>query len=601
MRKQFILDTDASNSAIGAVLSQQYGNCEKVIAYASRSLSNSEINYGTTKKEMLALVWSIKHFRAYLLGAKFILRTDHMSLKWLRNFREPEGQIARWLEILSNYNFDVVHRKGGLHANADALSRKSIGVNAICSLDMKNFGDISIDVIKMSQDKDKNLQLVKKWCLSKFPDKCSESYEHDLRCLWLVRQQLLLVDDVLMRKYETGDRMYLRYVVSKDLVSRIMKTYHDDSMHGGHLGADRTFEKIRQRFYWPKMRVAIDDWCKSCEVCQFRGSRKNVSHAPLSSTLSEFPFQRIAIDCVGPLPRTKQGNAFIVVLGDYFSKWTEAYPVPDIETKTIADVLINNFICRFGCPEYIHSDQGSNFESKLFKEICNAFNIKKTRTTPYYPQSDGLVERFNKTLVSMISKSLKNENEWDLAIPKVMLAYRTSVHSVTKMTPFYAIFGRECKLPLDVTQVNPNTSDNDIFGYTITLKKQLRNAYESIKENCMKKLEYTKSWYNDKTRGNPFEVNDKVLYFRDYGKKKFSKCWEGPYIISEKLGDVTYRIEKDGVKHVVHFNKLKIITIGMTSQCRSTKMIIYRTRVLNLNRARKPMIWQHMKLHPVQC
>ncbi|KII68920.1 hypothetical protein RF11_03829 [Thelohanellus kitauei] len=160
----------------------------------------------------------------------------------------------------------------------------------------------------------------------------------------------------------------------KELHSHVMKIYHDDAMHVGHLGEDRTFGKIRQRLYLPKMRVIIEDCCKSRGVCQFRGSRKSVTHAPLSTTLSEFPFQRIAITFVG----------------DYFSKWIEAHPVPDIETKTIADVLINNLICRFGCPYYIHSDQGSYFESKLFKEICDIFNIKNIRTTPYYPQSDGL-------------------------------------------------------------------------------------------------------------------------------------------------------------------------------------------------------------------
>ena len=139
------------------------------------------------------------------------------------------------------------------------------------------------------------------------------------------------------------------------------------------------------------------------------------------------------MDILGPLPVTHQINKFILVIGDYFTKWTEAYPIPNMEASIVAKVFVNEFVACFGAPVTLHTDQGRNFESALMKEICQLLGVTKTRATPYHPQSDGMVERFNRTLLSMLSTAIEDdEKDWDTKLPCLMLAYRSSVHETTK-------------------------------------------------------------------------------------------------------------------------------------------------------------------------
>ena len=147
------------------------------------------------------------------------------------------------------------------------------------------------------------------------------------------------------------------------------------------------------------------------------------------------PFERVALDILGPLTETASKNKYILVVGDSFSKWTEAFPLPNQEARTIAKVLTEAWVCRFGAPRSIHSDQGRNFESTLFKELCELLHIHKSRPSPYHPQSDRLIERFNRTLLSMLALFVEdNQLNWDTLLPHVMLAYRSSVHASTSFT-----------------------------------------------------------------------------------------------------------------------------------------------------------------------
>lgn len=171
----------------------------------------------------------------------------------------------------------------------------------------------------------------------------------------------------------------------------------------------------------------------------------------MQPTVTSRPYERVALDILGPLPETPDRNKYILVIGDYFSKWTEAFPLPNQEAQTVAKVLEEQWVCRLGAPRTIHTDQGRNFESNLFKEVCQMLNIHKTRTSPYHPQSDGMVERFNRTLLSMLSLFVEeNQANWDALLPYVMLAYRSSVHSSTGFTPYKVVFGQEIVLPVDV-------------------------------------------------------------------------------------------------------------------------------------------------------
>ena len=195
--------------------------------------------------------------------------------------------------------------------------------------------------------------------------------------------------------------------------------------------------------------------------------------------------QRVAKDILGPLPVTARENKYVLVVGDYFTKWVEAYSMPNMEAKTVAELFVNQFIARFGVPDILHMDQGRNFESLLMKKTCQLLGVQKTRTSPYHPQSDGLIERFNRTLLNMLSiAAAENERDWDLHVPLLTLAYRTSMQESTGCTPFYLMFGREARLPADVVfGLPPNSIPQQVNQYALDLRGRQESAYQLVRDH----------------------------------------------------------------------------------------------------------------------
>ena len=277
--------------------------------------------------------------------------------------------------------------------------------------------------------------------------------------------------------------------------------------------------------------------------------------------------QRVAMDILGPLPLTPRSNKYVLVIGDYFTKWTEAFAIPDMETVTVARVFVNEFVSRFGAPTHLHTDQGRSFESSLIKELCQLMGIVKTRTTPYHPQSDGMIERFNRTLLSMLRMAaVDDESNWDLKLPCLMLAYRTSVHEATKHTPFSLMFGREVQLPIDVMFGLPTGSGQptNVPVYVKELRKWLSEAYERVRQHLSAEQKRHKLLYDTKVAGNPFVKGDKVWLHnaavpRGYSKK-LHRFWKGPYTVVDVLNNCVYKIKQDASphkQHTVHFDRLK--------------------------------------------
>ena len=192
--------------------------------------------------------------------------------------------------------------------------------------------------------------------------------------------------------------------------------------------------------------------------------------------------QVVAVDIMGPLIESSSGNSYILVAGDYFTKWMEAYPIPNQEATTVAKKLVDELFCRFGVPKQLHSDQGRQFESSLLQEICQILNVRKTRTTPYHPQCDGLIERFNRTLLSMLATTTTNNPfEWEDRLHKVCFAYNTSVQASTGHTPFFLMFGRQAQLPIDLVYRTGN-ADTPVNEYALQLKEGLEDAYALVRE-----------------------------------------------------------------------------------------------------------------------
>ena len=578
--KEFIIDTDASDVAIGAVLSQKFDEKEYVIAYASRTLTKSERRYCVTKKELLALVHFVKYFRHYLYGKPFTVRTDHGSLRWLMNFKNPEGQIARWIEILAAYDMKIEHRPGRLHRNADRLSRipcrqcvhneerkhrEKGNLNIACPVQMQDEDSIEIKCI---QEKDPDISLVKSWIKegSKPEHKDIASGSYFLKSLWSQWSRLEIKDNLLVRKWEVlGTETINWQAVVPMTHRRLVLKYAHDIKASGHLGITKTLGKIRQRYYWPGLQNDVRDYVNGCEKCNKIKDPTKSKVAPMQLVRSGFPMERLAIDILGELPKTENGNKYILVVADYFTKWTECFGMPNMETVTIARILVNDVISKFGIPAKIHSFQGSQFESNLFTELCKLLQVEKTRTTPYHPQSDGMVERFNRTLATMLRAFVnENQRDWDEQLPYVMMAYRSTEHETTGLTPYMLMLGRETATPLDIMFEMPQSLKSiPVNQWVWEIRERLESAHTLVREYTGESMKRQKKYHDRRVSYERFEAGDSVyVYFpvRKSGHSSKLTCfWRGPFQVSERLSDVLYKVNcgRLGSIQVIHCDRMR--------------------------------------------
>lgn len=252
---------------------------------------------------------------------------------------------------------------------------------------------------------------------------------------------------------------------------------------GGHLGEIKTLSKLKQHYYWPGHHQDVHNFVATC-ICSACATHKTPApqtRAPLQNIMVGSPMQIVGVDLLGPFPQSHSGNRYLL---DYFTKWAEAYPVRNMEANTVANVLTNELFFKFSPPEQIHSDQGHQFESKLLKEIC-----KLLQTSPYNPQCDGLVERYNRTLLDMLSTVSKDTlDDWKQFVRPVCFAYNTSVQAFTGYTPYYLMYGREARLPVDL-QFGTSSSDTMQCTETTTVTMLCLSGSQESFRKCSKATE----------------------------------------------------------------------------------------------------------------
>lgn len=710
----FVLDTDACDVCIGACLSQIQDGEERVIAYGSKSLSKTERNYCVTDRELLAVRYFCEYYRAYLLGRHFLVRTDHQALKWLFSMKEPKSRIARWIEALSEFDFEIEHRDGRKHNNADAMSRCPNPWTCSC----KNFEKLRCGPCKKCQRKNelmngsfpgedkaqrlvfdemldetctfeqeagwstitrhfvqflslfllmvlvlyseleshvadellvslmpclvlyhdilwtrlfgvitcllpffKGILAVKEdgrtrpklhfsifrgfreriaigktdlrsaWPLAtKFIDLPSKQLEDpDLKIVigwlkdgkrpersdvqatspavrhyWLYWDSLVLKDGVLHKYYYRSDQTrYLQIIVPRSLRKEVLFHMHD-SVLSGHLGYKKTKWKLLQKFYWHEVRHDIYIHIQTCDVCTSIKRPTKTPKAPLGNMLTGAPLDRLSTDICGPFPVSNMGNRYILVVTDYFSKWVEIFAVPDQTAVTCADRILNEVICRYGCPYDLHSDQGTNYTSKIFSELCSMLEIRKTRSSPYNPRCNGQVERFNKTLVSMIKAYLKDEGkDWDKHLGCLGAAYRSTIHESTNFTPNMLFLGREVRLPAHLMFEAPDSPNFSNYGdYVEALRLKMERAHDLARLHLGKSAKRQKDGYDSKCMLHKYNPGDLVWYANLASQlhlpPKLRKSFCGPLLILEKKNDLNYVIQMNAKKEtkLVHHNRL---------------------------------------------
>jgi hypothetical protein len=641
----FILDTDASDHAIGGELVQVQDGRERTIGYASNVLTKEQRKYCTTRKELLAVVKFTRQFRHYLLGRRFTVRTDHNSLVWLTRFKSIEGQLALWLEELSQYDMNIVHRPGVKHLNADGLSRlegdvpecncyeagKSLeslpcggclycqkahsqwdrfnddvddvvplGVRVI-SLDNAADTQVSDDQDSDSQDSDsqegdslgKSLHKDERppWFES-YPSKSlreSQLQDTDLRpildwlergedpskadlylssrntqLLWLHQSQLKLVDGVLYYHWVLSQGVSTKLVVPSGLKREVLQYVHD-ARTGGHPGQRNTLLKCRMSFYWPDMSRDCLLYVKSCSVCNQNKKPSRRQRAAMVNYHSGVPFDRVHLDILGPLTTSDTSSRYVLVMIDQFTKWIECVALGDQTAESVARTFVNDWVARLGVPTFVHTDRGSNFESSLFKEVCRLLEVVKTRTTPYRPAANGQVERANRTILHSIRCYLgKKKRCWDEYLPFVAMAMRATVNRNTGFTPNMMVLGRELTLPVDIVMGvrQANAVGTDPSVHVTNLVDRLSETHALARETIQGAQRYQKSTYDVRAKQTSFDRGDLVyklnVAVRKGQSRKLEQIYVGPFLVTEVLSPILYRIEGRRKSMVAHHDRLRI-------------------------------------------
>ncbi|CAG2254580.1 unnamed protein product [Mytilus edulis] len=518
--KDFILYTDASQIAIGYILGQKdHKGREQVIAYGGRSLRGAEKNYCIRDLEYLALVEGVKQYHVYLASRKFTIYTDHEALLHTQKLTKEKitGRLARWAMFLQSYDYEIIYKKGTANGNADALSRRpydteiaTITTATVESSTQTEASFIELDPyasiceittspkekVVNDQRTDENFKDVIKYILDKeLPDKTRQA-----RKTVIESQDYIIDDDVLYHLYypkgkgHRADRIVKRLAVPLTLRDDILKSYHD-SLLGGHGGIERTYHTIRYKYYWPGMYSDIQQYVQTCIQCQRAKPDAHKRPTPLQPLPILDVFRRVHMDILGPFRKSPDGYSHVLLVVDSFSKYVEIFPMKNTGAKDVANIFYNQWICRYSAPDAILTDKGQNFMSNILKEVCNIFEIKKMRTSSYRPQTNSTCERNNKTIAEKLRTYIAaNQLDWPDKLSSIAHAMNTSVCTEsTRYTPYYMVFSRECRTPIDTVLTAPTNVGPDARLFIDGLHSNVLLAREIAKENSLEEQQKYKA------------------------------------------------------------------------------------------------------------
>lgn len=505
--EKFIITTDASDKAIGAILSQGIVGEDLPISYASRSLNKAEQNYSTSEKELLAIVWATKNFRPYVLGREFVIITDHKPLQWVFNSKDMSSRLTRWRLKLEEYDYKIIYKAGVQNTNADALSRIPYEAFVLTRSQARNEADKT--------------------------DEGQKDENHSLQ-----------------------SPSNITTLTEPSEIETVLKEFHDSPL-GGHQGYKRTIHKLKQYYSWENMNKTVEEYIKNCKQCQTHKICR-VPRMPMTiTTTSKKSFEKIFLDIVGPLTETYSGNKYILTMQDDLTKYSRAIAIPNQTANVVAREFATNFICVFGCPESILTDQGSNFMSQVFKDMCKDLKIKKLNTSSYHPQTNGALERSHQTLANYLRiYTEKDQLNWDIYLPYASFMYNSTPHSSSNFTPYELVFGFQPNLPSSIKRKPQPLYNYD--DYSKELKNKLQESWNLANDNIKQSKITSKTQYDRSAMQRTFKITDKVLYRNQTREGKLDQLWDGPYPIEKIDSDVNTTIKIKNKLKTVHNNDLKL-------------------------------------------
>jgi len=505
--RPFVVYCDASLAAVGGVLTQEFEDGEHPIAYLSHKLNDTEKNYPVHALELMAIVMCLDKWRCYLEGSMFQVRTDHASLALIMDQKQNSRRMNRWITKLKDFglNFKIEYLPGEQNVVADALSR--LQLNAVTGStwpeSLVQFKDPSIrktlskDIINLFE---------------KFGDK------------------LKLENDEIF--YKNDHNNWVPYI---PLMHRADLTYQKHK-NLCHIGAGKVSDMMERQCWWPTMKTDIHNWIGKCLICRREHSTPNFNKTIYPQTVISL-FYRWNIDFIGPLEESTSKNKWIIVAVESLSKWVVAKALPNALSETVVEFLLNDIVRCFGVPQEIVSDQGKNFMSECVRRFNAALGIKHNRTTAYHPQSNGAVERVNKSIVSLIRKSIMcTGGNWEDHLARAVFTCRVVKHSATGFSPFFLLFGQEALTP----------GENYLQNIQATKLNATRLAHirrEAI-DNIKKSQQYNKMYRESRSRSSEVNINvGDIVLLKSIQRGKFDPKWTLPHRVVADVGKGLFRLE----------------------------------------------------------
>lgn len=521
----FVVQTDASGYGLGAVLTQPHPDGDRVISYLSRSLTRQERNFSTTERECLAVLWAIEKLRPYLEGVPFTVITDHYSLVWLQNLQGPSGRLARWAVRLQQYDFKIVHRKGKNHIVPDTLSR-------------------SVPVIECL---DRSEKVKDKWYCRMVEGVTEQPLKYPQ---WRVTNGLLF-KYIKTNFPELSHEDNWKQVVPREDRKKIVEEGHNPPT-SGHMGVLKTFSRIAERFYWPKMKSDVAKFVRFCKICgAYKGEMKGPKGLMTPQPRALQPWEIISTDLIGPLPRSLQGNQYILVVTDHFSKFSLTFPLRKATAKQVSRRIEEEVFLIFGAPRTLMCDNGPQYRSAEFSSVMSRYGVSIRFNANYHPQANP-TERYNRTLKTMLGMYVAdNHRKWDISLAQVTCATRTAVHESTKHTPYYVNFGRNMILDGKVFQKKDMVVElGGTYEYSPEKRQsQMKELFEEVRRRLDVASQKSQKIYDLRRRAEEM-VPGQVVWKKDFSlsdaskfySKKLAPKFVGPFLVKKQVNRWMYEL-----------------------------------------------------------